>query len=88
MTTAYLSTKLEGGSDVETPIRNGNVFDLEWLDPVGPTPAAKKAMLQAEYVTRAKRVEKLRINLSMAYVLVLGQCTDYLQSQLEGQWKR
>ena len=44
-------------------------------------------MLQAEYGTRSKRVEKLRINLSMAYVLVLGQCTDYLRSRLEGQEK-
>ena len=42
-------------------------------------------MLQAAYGTRAKRVEKLRINLSTEYVLVLGQCTDYLQSRLEGQ---
>ena len=42
-------------------------------------------MLQAEYGTRAKRVEKLRINLSTAYGLVLGQCTDYLRSRLKGQ---
>ena len=40
-------------------------------------------MLQAEYGTRSKRVEKLRINLSTAYGLVLGQCTDYLRSRLE-----
>ena len=45
---------------------------------------ATKAMLQAEYETRAKGVEKLRINLSTAYGLVLGQCTDYLRSRLEG----
>ena len=30
-------------------------------------------------------MEKLRINLSTEYGLVLGQCTDYLQSRLEGQ---
>ena len=42
-------------------------------------------MLQVEYRTRAKRVEKLWINLSTAYGLVLGQCTDYLLSRLEGQ---
>ena len=42
-------------------------------------------MLQAEYRTIAKRVEKLCINLSTAYGLVLGQCTEYLQSCLEGQ---
>ena len=30
-------------------------------------------------------MEKLRINLSTAYGLVIGQCTDYLQSRLEGQ---
>ena len=42
-------------------------------------------MLQAEYGIRAKRVEKLCINLNTAYSLVLGQCTDYLQLRLEGQ---
>ena len=32
---------------------------------------------------------KIRINLSTAYGLVLGQCTYYLRSRLEGQdkWK-
>ena len=54
--TAYLSTKLEGGSDVETSIRNGKVFEPAWPDLVRPNPAATKAMLQAEYGTRAKRV--------------------------------
>ena len=44
-------------------------------------------MLQAEYGARANRVEKLRINLSTAYGLILGQCTDYLLSRLEGQDK-
>ena len=42
-------------------------------------------MLQAEYGTRAKRMEKLRINLSTAYGLVLGKFTDYLRSRLERQ---
>ena len=68
-------------------IRNGKVFKLGCPDPVGPTTAAKKAMLKGEYRTRAKRVEKLRINLIMAYGLVLGQCTDYLQSWLGGKEK-
>ena len=85
LTTAYLSTKLEGGGDLKTSIRNRKVFEPAWSDPVRPNPAATKAMLQAEYGTRAKRVEKLRINLSTVYGLVLGQCTDYLQSRLEGQ---
>ena len=85
LTTAYLSMKLKGGSEIETSIRNGKVFEPPWPDPVGPNVAATKAMLQVEYRTRAKRVEKLRINLSTAYGLVLGQCTDYLQSRLEGQ---
>ena len=44
-------------------------------------------MLQAEYGTRAKRVEKFCINLSTAYGLVLRQCTDYLRSRLEGNDK-
>ena len=66
-------------------IRNRKVFKLAWPDPVGSNPAATKAMLQAEYGTRVKRVEKLCINLSMAYGLVLGKCTDYLRSRLEGQ---
>ena len=47
LTTAYLSTKLEGGGDVETSIRNGKVFDPALPDPFGPNPAATKAMLQA-----------------------------------------
>ena len=42
-------------------------------------------MIQAEYGTRAKRVEKLCINLSTAYGLVLGQCTDNLRLHLKGQ---
>ena len=87
MTTAYLSTKLEGEGNVKTSIRNGKVFEPAWPDPVGPNPAATKAMLQAEYGTTTKRVEKLRINLSTTYVLVLGQCTDYLRSSFEGQKK-
>ena len=74
--TAYLSTKLEGGGDVKMSIRNGKVFDPAWPDPVGPNPAAIKAMLQVEYGMRAKRVEKLRINLSTTYILVLRECTD------------
>ena len=82
LTTAYISTKLESGGDVETLIRNGKVFEPTWPDPVGPNPAATKAMLQAEYGTRAKRVDKMRINLSTAYGLVLRQCTDYLRSRL------
>ena len=72
LTMACLSTKIEGSGDVETPIRNKKVFGSEWPDPVGPNPASTKAMLQAEYGTRAKRVEKLRINLSTAYGLLLG----------------
>ena len=79
LTTAYLSTKLKGGGDVETSIRNGKVFKPAWPDPVGPNPAATKAMLQAEYGTRAKRVEKMCINLSTSYRLVLRKCTDYLK---------
>ena len=89
LTTAYLSTKLEGGGDVETSIRNRKVFEPAWPDLVGPNPAATRAMLQAEYGTRAKRAEKLRINLSTAYGLVLGQCTDYLRSHIKrhDQWE-
>ena len=78
LTTAYLSTNLEVGGEVETSIRNGKVFEPAWPDPVGPNAAAIKAMLQAEYGTREKRVEKLWINLSTAYGLVLGQCMEYL----------
>ena len=88
--TAYLSTKLKGGGDVETLIRDGKLFQPAWTDPVRPKPAATKAMLQAEYRTRAKRVDKLRTNLRTAYGLVLGQCTDYLRSCLGGQerWEK
>ena len=49
---AYLSTKIEGGGDVETSIRNRKLFKPAWLDPFEPNPAATKAMLQAEYGTR------------------------------------
>ena len=87
VTTVYLITNLEGDDDVETSIRNGKVLDPAWSDPVVLTPAATKAMLEAEYGTRAKRVEKLCINLSTLYGLVIGQCIEYLRSQLEGQKK-
>ena len=76
LTTAYLSTKLKGGVDVEKLIWNGKLFEPAWPEPVRPNPAATKAMLQAEYRTRAKRVDNLRINLSTAYGLVLRQCTN------------
>ena len=56
LTTAYLSTKLEGGGDVKTLIRSRKVIELEWSDPVRTYPAATKALLQAEYGTRSKRV--------------------------------
>ena len=87
MMTAYLSTKLEGGGDVKTSIRKGKAFEPAWPDLVGPNPAATKAMLQAEYGTRANRLENIRINLSMAYGLVLGKCTDYLRLRIKGQDK-
>ena len=45
------------------------------------------AMLHVEYGTRSKRVEKLRIDLSTAYGLVIGQCTNYMWSHLKGQEK-
>ena len=80
LTTAYLSRKLEGGGKVKTSIRNRKVFKPPWTDLVGPNVAATKALLQAEYRMRAKRVEKLWINLSTAYGLLLGKCTDYLRS--------
>ena len=66
LTTAYLNTKLESGGNVQTSIRNGKLFELLSPEPVGPNPVATKAMLQAEYRNRAKRVEKLRTNLSTA----------------------
>ena len=47
LTTAYLSTKLEGSGDVEMSIRNRKVFEPAWPNPVGPNPAATKAMLLA-----------------------------------------
>ena len=56
----------------------GRVFEPPWPDPVGPNPAALKAMLQADYETRLKRLEKLRINLKTAYGLLIGQYMDYL----------
>ena len=66
LTTIYLSTKLKGSGDIKTSIRNGKLFDPACPDLVRPNPAATKAMLQVEYGMRAKRVEKLRINLSTA----------------------
>ena len=45
LTLAYLSTKLEGSGDVKTSIRNGEVFEPPWPDPVGPNPAATNAVL-------------------------------------------
>ena len=87
LTTTYLIRKLEGCSDVEMSIRNGKVFETEWPNLFRPNPAATKAILQAEYGTMAKRGGKLHINMRTAYGLVLGQCTDYLWSRLEGQEK-
>ena len=48
-------------------IRNGEVFEPALPNPTGPNPEAVKAMLQAEYGTRAKRVDKLRLGLSTEY---------------------
>ena len=79
--------KFEGSGNVETSIQNGKFFEPSWPDPVGPNLVATKSMLQTEYGTKGKRVENLRINLSTAYGLVPGQCTDYLRSRLEGQDK-
>ena len=87
LTTAYLSTKLEGGDKIKMLIWNGKAFEPTWPDPVRPNPEATKAMLQEECSTRAKRMKNLHINLSTAYGLVLGQCTGYLRSLLEGQEK-
>ena len=81
---AYLRMKLKVGGDVKTSIWNRKVFEPPWPDPVRTNMVATKAMLQAEYGTRSKGVEKLRINLSTAYGLVLRQCTDYLRLRLEG----
>ena len=76
LTTAYLSMKLECGGNIKTLIRKGKLFEPAWPDPVRPNPAATKAILQAEYGTRSKMVEKLHINLITTYSLVLRQCTD------------
>ena len=73
LTNTYLSTKLKVVGNVETQIRSRKVFGPVWPDPVKHNPVATKAMLQAEYGTREKRAEKLRINLSISYVLVLGK---------------
>ena len=62
-------------------------MEAVWKELVGPTPKTTKAIVQVEYNTREKRVEKLRINLSTAYGLVLWQCIDYPRSQIEGQEK-
>ena len=72
VTTVNLIMKLEGGGDIKTPIRNGKVFEPAWPDSVG------------QYGTREKRVDKLWINLSTSYGLVIGQCTNDLRSRLEG----
>ena len=87
LTTAYLSTKIERSGDIETSIRKGRVFEPSWPDPVRPNPESTESVLQAEYMTRSKEVEKLNINLSTAYGLVICQCTDYLWSIIEGQDK-
>ena len=79
--------KLKGAGDVKKSIQNGKVFELAWPDPVGPNLAATKAMLQAEYRTRANRLKKNCINLSTVYGLVLRQCTNYLQPRIKGQKK-
>ena len=74
LTKTYLSTKLKEGRYVETSIQNRGVFEPAWSNPTGPNPEAMKAMksmLQAKYVMHVNRVEKLRVNLSTAYRLVL-----------------
>ena len=81
----YLSTNIEGGGDVKTLTWNRKFSELAWPNPVGPNPEATKAMLQAEYGTRAKRVEKLRVNLSTTYGLVIGKCIDYLRYNLDSK---
>ena len=48
LTTTYLSTNLEGGGNIKTLIWIGKFFETEWPDPVGPNPAAMKAVLQAK----------------------------------------
>ena len=48
--------KLEDGGNVKTFIRNGELFEPAWPDPVRPNLAATKSMLQAESSTREKRV--------------------------------
>ena len=48
LTTTYLSTKLEGGGDVETSIKNRKVFKLAWPDQVRPNLAATNTILQVE----------------------------------------
>ena len=42
LTTACLSTNLEGGEDVKTSIQNRKVFELAWPNPVGPKSGATK----------------------------------------------
>ena len=87
LNTAYLSTKIEGGGDVKMLIQNGKMVELAWPNPVVPNTEATKAMLQAEYKTHARRVEKLWVNLSTVYGLVLGKCTNYLRSNLDSDHK-
>ena len=61
-------------------IQNGKVFKPAWPEPTRPTPVSTNAMLQAKYGTRSNRVDKICINMSTSYRLVIGKCTDYLWS--------
>ena len=87
LTTAYLSTNLKAGGDVETSIWNIKLFKPAWPNPTVLTEESMKAMLQVEYRTCANRVEKIRVKPSTSYGLVLGQCTYYLRSRMESQDK-
>ena len=54
-------------------------------EPHQTKPGIKKEMLQPNYRTHTKRLEKLRVKLSTAYGMVPRQCTDYLRLKLEIQ---
>ena len=92
----YIGAHYEHGGDIRSSILQGTTITLTiptapvFADPIAPTVAEQTLQLifKGKIDVYIKRETMLQDNIQKAYSLILGQCTDLLQSKLkqQAQW--
>jgi hypothetical protein len=92
----YIGAHYKHGGDIRSSILQGTTITLTiptvpvFADPIAPTVAEQTLQLifKGKIDAYIKRETMLQDNIQKAYSLILGQCTDLLQSKLkqQAQW--